>query len=304
MRGWALAGVAVNVLIVLTGAVVRLTASGLGCPTWPRCTGDSLVPVEDSEVPAVHMVIEFGNRMLTSVVLLVALCCTVAAFRLRTRRGALFPLALAQLLGVAAQAVIGGVTVLTGLYPTTVAAHFLVSAAIVAAAVSLYERAREGDAPALPLVRGEVVWLSRALLVAVGVVLVLGTVVTGAGPHAGDAAAPRFGFSIQRVAMLHADAVWAAVGLTFALWLVLRLTEAPRVARVRASQLLVVELAQGAIGYTQYFLHVPGGLVWLHVLGALLVWIAAWRVSFALRERDTASVPVTRAENPTRAAAP
>lgn len=301
MRRWAVAGIAVNVGIVLTGATVRLSQSGLGCPSWPRCTGDSLVPVPHPGVTALNMAIEFGNRMLTSVVLAVAAGCVVAAVRTRPRRRILVRLAALQLLGVLAQALLGGVTVLTGLHPATVAGHFLLSAAIIAAAVGLYERAREGDDPPRWLVRPEVTWVARGLLVAVGAVLVLGTVVTGTGPHAGDPSAPRFDFSIQQVAQLHAGAVWVTLGLTFALLLALRLTDAPRRARRRAVVLLALELAQGAIGYAQYLLGVPEPLVWLHVLGACLVWIAALRVFFALRDRGPGPED---AQAPTRVATP
>lgn len=293
MRGWALAAIAVNVAIVLTGAVVRLTGSGLGCPTWPRCTGDSLVPVPHAGTPVLNMAIEFGNRMMSSVVLAVAICCAVAALRFVPRRRSLVILSLAILLGDVSQALLGGLTVLTGLHPTTVAAHYLVSAVIIAAAVALYERAREGDAPPQTLVRAEIGWLARGLLVAVGAVLVLGTIVTGTGPHGGDPDSPRFGFSIQQVAQLHAGAVWAMLGLTVALLLALRLTGAPAHARRLAGLLLALQLAQGAVGYVQYFLGVPEYLVWLHVLGATLVWIAAWRVHFSLRYRGPAPAPAS-----------
>lgn len=293
MRGWALAGVAVNVVIVLTGATVRLSEAGLGCPSWPRCTGDSLVPVPHPGVTPLQMAIEFGNRMWSFVVLTVAAGCVVAALRLRPRRRVPVRLALLQLLGVLSQALLGGVIVLTGLRPTMVAGHFLLSAVVIAAAVGLHQRAGEGDAPARPLVRPEVTWLARALLVAVGVVLVLGTVVTGSGPHGGDPSAPRFEFSIQQVARLHAGAVWVALGLTLTLLLALRLTAAPRRARRRVAELLALEVGQGAIGYVQYWLGVPETLVWLHILGATLVWITAWRVLFALRDRGPGPVGLT-----------
>lgn len=285
VRAWALAGVAVNVGIALSGAVVRLTDSGLGCPSWPRCTGDSLVPVEQPDVGPLHMAIEFGNRMLSTVVLAVALGCVIATLRLSPRRPSLVVLAGVQLAGVLGQALLGGVTVLTGLHPATVAAHYLVSAGIIAIAVSLHQRSGEGDVPPRPRVRGEVGWLAYGTVAAVGVVLVLGTVVTGAGPHGGDPNSPRLGIPIPVATQVHAGAVWATLGLTLALALTLRVTGAPIWVRRRAALLLALELAQGALGYTQYALQVPEGLVWLHILGSIAVWIAAWRVVFALRDR-------------------
>lgn len=285
MRALALASVVVNVAIVVSGGAVRVTESGLGCPTWPRCTGDSLVPVQAPGTHAVHMAIEFGNRLISFLVFAVAVLCVVAAYRLAPRRRDLTRLALVQLFAIPAQAVLGGVTVLTDLSPASVAVHFLFSMVIVAATVSLYERASEGDAPPHPTVRQEIRLLGKVLTAVVAVLLVLGTIVTGTGPLAGDARSPRFDLSIEHVAQLHADAVWATVGLTFALLLAARLTNAPAAVTGRAAQLLALELAQGAIGYAQYFLGVPPLLVGLHVLGATLVWVAAWRVLFALRDR-------------------
>lgn len=297
MRRVALATVVANVGIVLTGGAVRLTQSGLGCPTWPQCTGASLVPVHRPGIPALNMAIEFGNRLLTFVVLAVAVLCLVVALRLAPRRRDLIRLAALQPVGVIAQAVLGGITVLTQLHPATVAAHFLVSMGLVAAAVALHARAREADEPPRPTVRSELRLLAWALVGVTGVVLVLGTVVTGAGPHGGDASSPRFDLPIELVAQVHADAVWVLLGLTFALLLALRLTGAPAAVTRRAVELLVLELAQGAIGYVQYFLGVPPVLVALHMLGATLVWIAAWRVVFATRDRGPVARPSAVAED-------
>jgi heme a synthase len=285
MRRLALAGVAGNALIMSTGAAVRVSGSGLGCPTWPKCTGDSLVPTHSAQHAAVNMAIEFGNRLLTFLVLAVGVAVFVAAARLAPRRRDLVRLAAVQPLSVVAQAVVGGIVVLTDLHPAAVAAHFLLSPALLAAATALWVRASEGDEPARRLVRPELLWLARALIGVVFALLVAGTVVTGTGPHAGDPEAPRFGFRIEQVAQLHADIVWATVGLTFALLLGLRLTNAPVRAQRAALVLLGVELAQGVIGYVQYFTGVPGPLVVAHVLGSALVWIATLRAAFALRER-------------------
>ncbi|MCO6007897.1 COX15/CtaA family protein [Actinoallomurus purpureus] len=292
MRGLALASVAGNALIMATGAAVRVSGSGLGCPTWPKCTGTSLVPTHTPEHSAVNMAIEFGNRMLTFLVLALGALVFVAALRLRPRRKNLVRLAAIQPLSVVAQAFVGGIVVLTDLHPVSVTVHFLLSPAILAAAVVLWVRAGEGDEPARSLVRQELVWLGRALTGVVFLLLVAGTVVTGTGPHAGDPKARRYDFQIEQVAQLHVDIVWATVGLTFALLLGLRLTSAPGHVQRRAVELLVVELAQGVIGYVQYFTNVPGALVVAHVLGAALVWIATLRVVFALRDRGAMPAPL------------
>lgn len=295
MRALALAGVIVNVGIVLSGGAVRLTESGLGCPSWPRCTGDSLVPVASRGVAPLHMALEFGNRLFGVVVLAVGVLCVIAALRLEPRRRALVRLAIVLPIGVVAQAFLGGVTVLTGLHPTSVAAHFVLSMLIIAAAYALYVRADEGDLPPHSLVRREVRLLGAALVAAVFVLLILGTVVTGTGPHAGDASSPRFGFAITQVTRLHTGAVWATVCLTVALVISARLTNAPAAVVRRSVELLVVELAQGVIGYVQYFLGVPALLVGIHMLGATLVWIATLRVLYAMRDRGAVTHPAPTA---------
>ncbi|MGI8332057.1 COX15/CtaA family protein [Actinomadura scrupuli] len=291
MRLLAALGVIVNTGIIVTGGAVRLTKSGLGCPTWPKCTGDSLVPTSHNAHAGLNQAIEFGNRLLTFLVLAVGVLVFVAALRLLPRRRDVLRLAAIQPLSVIAQAIMGAITVLTKLHPATVSAHFLMSIALLAAAVWLYVRTTEGDRAPRPLVRGELVWLGRGLLGVVAVLLLLGTIVTGTGPHAGDDEARRYGFDIEHVAQLHADAVWLTVGLTFALLLGLRLTGAPARAQTWALVLLLVELSQGAIGYIQYWTNVPPVLVGAHMLGAALVWIAALRVLFALRERGPVPAP-------------
>ncbi len=302
MRWLAFAGVAGNALIMSTGAAVRVSGSGLGCPTWPKCTGDSLVPTHTPQHAAANMAIEFGNRLLTFLVLAIGAAVFVAALRLRPRRRDLVRLAAVQPLSVVAQVIVGGIVVLTDLNPAAVSAHFLISPALLAAATALWVRASEGDEHPRRLVRDELAWLARGLIAVVFGLLVAGTIVTGTGPHAGDAKAPRFGFNIEQVAQVHADLVWATVGLTFALLLGLRLTNAPRLVQRRALELLAVELAQGVVGYVQYFTGVPGPLVVLHVLGSALVWIATLRVAFAVRERG--EVPAAAATDRSPALSP
>ncbi|MGH3370061.1 MAG: COX15/CtaA family protein, partial [Nocardioidaceae bacterium] len=203
MRPLALTTLAVNVLIVLTGGVVRLTASGLGCPTWPRCTDRSFVPHGEL---GLHGAIEFGNRMVTFLLAAVAVATFFAAWHYGRR--SVVRLAFVLGLGVPAQAVVGGVTVLTDLNPWIVAFHLLVSLAMIQVAVVLLRRLREGDAPAVATVPSGAARLVRATFVAGWLVLYLGTVVTGSGPHAGDLDAPRNGLDPAAWSQLHTDAVF------------------------------------------------------------------------------------------------
>lgn len=281
----ALLTVIVNAGIIVSGGAVRLTKSGLGCPTWPKCTGDSLVPRATPDHSPVNMAIEFGNRTLTFLVLAVGLAVFVAALRLTPRRPDLLRLAALQPLGVVAQIGLGGITVLTDLHPATVATHYLLSALIIAAAVTLHVRAGEGERRPRYLTGPGPRRLAYALTAVAFALLAAGTVVTGSGPHAGDDAAPRFGFSIEHVARIHGELAWATVLLTVVLLVVLRRVGAPGPARRRVAELLALELAQGVLGYVQYFTGVPAPLVGLHMLGSALVWIAALRVVFALRDR-------------------
>jgi cytochrome c oxidase assembly protein subunit 15 len=286
-----LTNVVAQVGIVVTGGLVRLTGSGLGCPTWPQCVPGSYVPVVH-QPQGLHKYIEFGNRTLTGVVGLTALAVLVAAWyviRRDDRPRRLLGLAALPLIGVAGQAGLGGITVLTHLSPATVAAHFLVSAVIIVASFAVLDRLRRTDGEASWTVRVEVQWLAVALAVATGVVLLLGTVVTGSGPHSGDASAPaRFGLDPRSMSWLHADAVLLWFGLLLALVVALRLTGASPAARRAGMVTIVVGLAQGVIGYVQYFTGLPVVAVALHMLGACLLVIAVARLVLSLRERAPA----------------
>nr|WP_242659472.1 COX15/CtaA family protein [Thermostaphylospora chromogena] len=302
MRRWAIAGVVVNAGITVTGAVVRVTGSGLGCPTWPRCTADSFTPIPHPEHSPVNMAIEFGNRLLTFLVLTVGIACVLAAMRMVPRRASLVRLAWLQPAGVAAQGLWGGLVVRSALNPVTVSVHFLLSIGLIAAAYALYARSREDDAPARRLVHRDIRTLGFVLAFAVFVLLVTGVVVTGTGPHSGDVAATRFDFDLETVARVHATAVWIVLGLTFSLLFSLHVTDAPGRARRAALVLFGVELAQGVIGYVQYFTAVPAFLVGLHVLGSVLVWIATLRVVFLMRIRASAGIAVSSSESSSAAA--
>jgi cytochrome c oxidase assembly protein subunit 15 len=274
----AATSVAVNVLIVVTGGIVRLTNSGLGCPTWPKCSDASLVPRHRI---GIHQVIEFGNRTLTIVIVAVLLATLVAAWRQHRERR----LAAVALATIPAQAVLGGIVVLTDLNPWLVALHFLLSMAIIAITALLWWRVAHRAVLSVPPPARLLALVTT--LVAAGV-LSLGTVVTGSGPHAGDlknGKLHRIHVSSAGIAQAHADAVMVLIGLTAGLLALTYAVRAAQSVRIAAAALLGVELAQGVIGYTQYFLHVPAVLVGFHMFGACLVWLAALQVLFLVEPR-------------------
>jgi cytochrome c oxidase assembly protein subunit 15 len=256
---------------------VRLTGSGLGCPTWPRCTDESFVATPEL---AGHGVIEFGNRLLTFALTAVAIATVVVVYR--SVRRDLRALAAIGFLGIPAQALLGGITVLTGLNPWTVAAHFLLSMVLVAVATILWLRSREPGV-GQPLLRRPFVLLVTGIAAATAVVLVIGTVVTGSGPHSGDPEAGRTGFDPELVSQLHADVVFLLIGLTVALLVALYAIDSPARVRRAARDLLVIELAQGVVGYVQYFTDLPVALVLLHMLGAVLITAFTARLVWSVR---------------------
>lgn len=287
LRRLALASIIANVGIVVTGGAVRLTASGLGCPTWPRCTDDSYVTTPEM---GVYGVIEFGNRMLTFAVGLIALATVLAVLLHRPRRPGLLALAVAVFLGIPAQAVIGGITVLTNLNPWVVGLHFLASMAVIAAAYALWRRIGDPDGPPVAVVPAPLRALARVTTGVTVAVLVVGTWVTGSGPHAGDHGAARNGLDPETISQVHADGVFLLIGLSVALIFAFRAVGATRATRA-AIVLVAVELGQGLIGFVQYFTHVPAILVGAHMLGSCLVLLAALSVQWSTRERR----PVTPA---------
>ncbi|MGI8901184.1 MAG: COX15/CtaA family protein [Nocardioides sp.] len=279
IRPAAVASLVVNVLIVVTGGVVRLTGSGLGCPTWPRCTEGSFVPHREL---GVHGAIEFGNRMATFLLAAVAVATLVVAWK--HGRPALTRLAFVLGLGVPAQALVGGVTVLTDLNPWIVAFHLLVSLAMIGVAVTLLRRIDEGDGPARSLVAMGLVRLVQVTFGVGWLVLYVGTVVTGSGPHAGDVDSPRNGLDPRVLSQLHTDVVFLLLGLTLAVALALRAVDAPRRARRAAVLLLAVEVGQGTVGFVQYSLDLPVALVAVHLLGAALTSAALTWLLVGVRE--------------------
>jgi len=296
-RGWTpsptavrrvfLGALVANVAIVVTGGAVRLTASGLGCPTFPRCTDDSLVATREM---GLHGAVEFGNRMLTFALSAVVVAAVVVAWRAGRRD--LRAAALLLFGGIVAQAVLGGVTVLTGLNPVTVMAHFLLSVALIAVATRAHLLAAGQRVPPHREVHPAVLLGGRGLLAVTALLLLAGTVVTGTGPHSGDKnATHRLPFDLVEVTQLHADLVFLLVGLTIGLAVALQATDVPPVLRQRVRVLLGVVLAQGLVGYAQYATDLPVALVAIHVLGACLVWVAALRLVLAMTTQVAAVAP-------------
>jgi cytochrome c oxidase assembly protein subunit 15 len=271
LRRWAVASLVANTVLVVTGGVVRLTSSGLGCPTWPRCTEDSYVT---HPALGVHGIIEFGNRMLTFVLIAVAVLTWLTAMRARLDgrpRRDVRRVATAMALGIPAQGVIGGITVLTKLNPYVVALHFLLSMVLITLGVWLVRAAYRWPRTLVrPLASGIV----GGTFVAMWVAVWLGTMTTGSGPHAGDLDSRRTGWDIVMIAHVHAIAVYLTMAGTIA---VLVLT------RSRAAVLLLmVEMLQAGIGLSQYHLGLPIGLVTAHLLGAGLSIAAVANLRFSL----------------------
>jgi len=262
--------------LVVTGGAVRLTGSGLGCPTWPECTPGSYTPVPHQVEGQLHAWIEFGNRLLTFALFFAAIATIVAVSR--SHRRDLRFLALTQILGILAQGVLGGITVLTNLNPLAVASHFVLSIFLIAAATSLHSRRHNPYVrTSSPHVR--ISQFSFLHLLLSFAVIVVGTLVTGSGPHAGDLKAPRLDLNIQHIAYLHGGLVAFLLLLTIAFYF-------QGDHRYETKRWLTIffllALAQGAIGYIQYIQGVPELLVGTHLLGSSLVWIATWRVRLSV----------------------
>jgi cytochrome c oxidase assembly protein subunit 15 len=300
LRRATLSAVILTLVIVTAGGAVRLSSSGLGCPTWPKCTDDSITTTPEM---GIHGVIEFANRMLTYVLSAAVGWAIIATRCVKPRRRGLTRLAWSQFWVVMSNAVIGGITVLTKLNPYTVALHFLAASALVTVTVLTWIRAAEGDGPPRPLVGVPVRQLVWVLTVACGLLIAAGTVVTGSGPHAGDSSdVPRMPFNWESVSHLHAVLAWIVVSLTLALWFVLKAVDAPAGPPARTRDLFLVLMAQGVIGYVQYFTGLPEVLVGMHLLGSALIWAAVLRVLLSLRERPAPSP--AEAEIPGPATAP
>jgi cytochrome c oxidase assembly protein subunit 15 len=276
VRRLAIASLVSQIAIVVTGGAVRLTASGLGCPEWPRCTADSIVTTPEM---GFHGVIEFGNRLLTFVLVVIAVAMIVAVLGMRRERKDLFRLSLGLFAGIPVQAVIGGITVWTDLNPWVVGLHFIASMVLVSLATVLVNRSRltteqyrEQQTPAAPPLLRQLLVTSTVLT---SLAVVLGVVVTGSGPHAGDHGAARNGLDSDLMTRLHALPVYLLVATVALAVVVAYRSQVHAKLRTALVLLAVVVLVQGLIGYTQHFLHLPVVLVALHMLGASLLMAAA-----------------------------
>jgi cytochrome c oxidase assembly protein subunit 15 len=275
--------VVLQVGIIVTGGAVRLTGSGLGCPTWPQCVTGSISPVAHQAQGTLHSWIEFGNRLLTGLLFIAIIAAVIGAFRWGKGRSdwkMIRLLALTQIAGIIAQIVLGGITVLTKLNPFSVSLHFLLSIALIPPTLSLRERIfAKARTTVLPTTR----LLIRVVTALTLIVITLGTVVTGSGPHAGDIQAKRYHIDPRLISWLHADAVIALIGLTVALWLVIKVSEPLETRSFIGKKVLLffaLLLAQGVIGYIQYFTHLPEALVAAHILGVGLIWLAIWNIGY------------------------
>jgi cytochrome c oxidase assembly protein subunit 15 len=276
--------------IAVTGAIVRVTASGLGCPTWPQCFPGSFTPVPVAEVPVIHQLVEFSNRMLTFLVVLTAALAVLAVTRARRRREVLI-YAWLMPASTVVQAVLGGITVLTGLLWWTVAIHLLASMTMVWLAVLLYVKVGEPDGAAETtlLVPNELRWLTAVTAVVLAAVLVTGTLVTGAGPHAGDKSVtqpvPRLQVEITTLVHLHSSLLVAYLALVVGLGFGLLAVRAPWRVRLRLIVLVGLVCTQGLVGTVQFFTGVPAALVAVHVAGAAACTAATAALWASMRER-------------------
>ena len=262
--------------LVVTGGAVRVTGSGLGCPTWPECVPGSYLPVEGQAEGALHAWIEFGNRLLTFALLFAAIATFIAVFR--SRRRDLRFLAITQILGILGQGVLGGITVLTDLNPLAVASHFILSILLIAAATSLHSRRHHAQVRTSST-QVRISRISSLHVTLAFIVLAIGTLVTGTGPHAGDLDAPRLDFAITTITRFHSAAVWILMICTVVFYLSPDLRyETKRWLKI----FFFLALLQGGFGYLQYFLGVPEGLVVMHLIGSVLVWISAWRIRLSV----------------------
>jgi cytochrome c oxidase assembly protein subunit 15 len=295
-RQLALAAACCYGALVVTGGAVRLTDSGLGCADWPECSAGHLIARM-----SFHPLVEDVNRFISVLVTVLTVAVFIAALRRAPFRRNLLALAGGLVAGYVGQIVLGGLVVLFKLNPYLVALHFLLTLAIVADAIVLYHLAGESPTPAERRVDPTLIWLARLVLGATCLVVTVGTVVSGAGPHAGGAGAKRIGIAFESIAQLHSDVALFLIGLTLATTFALHQAKAPAVVQRRARTLVEIMALQGTLGYTQYFLHDAAGVIELHLLGATLVFSAA--VAFYLSLYRHPPLPVEAGAEPEPVAA-
>ena len=264
--------------IIITGSLVRLTGSGLGCVDWPQCSDTKLI-----DVSSTHAAIEQLNRLFTGVVAVAVIVCVLFAFKLQPKRRDLIGMSIMLVIGVLAQVIIGAVVVLTGLNPFSNIAHFLVSVFLMSVAYMLVQHAKISRTTAEVVPRGEplikdvvVIRLVKLLVLATGLAIITGTIVTGSGPHAGDLEAPRLNIALSTIVKVHSSTVWVAMISALVLALTIRRKRDLAVILQKSlGRYLFVLVFQGVIGYAQYFLGVPVKLVAVHVAVSVLVWLCA-----------------------------
>jgi cytochrome c oxidase assembly protein subunit 15 len=273
-------------LIIITGSLVRLTGSGLGCADWPQCSESKFI-----DVSSTHAAIEQINRLFTGVVAASVILCVLLSLRLKPKRRDLIAMSIVLVAGVMMQVIIGAIVVWTGLNPFSNIAHFLVSIFLMTTAYMLVRHAsifRTTDEVAPrgePLLKGQPIEkIVKTLLVATGAAVITGTLVTGSGPHAGDETAVRLGFAMPTIVRTHSAFVWLTVGvLLVSLHMTRKNIEVKKLLMRPLKRFAAVVLFQGAIGYLQYFLGVPIGLVAIHVATSVAVWLCALDVYWSSR---------------------
>lgn len=270
--------------IIVTGAIVRLTGSGLGCPTWPQCAPGSFTPTP-SQAEGFHKWIEFGNRLLTFVLAAIAIAVLIYGIKKFSNNKMLLLLSAAPLVGTIFQAVLGGITVLTGLNPFTVMAHFLVSILLVALSVLLIWKAQQpSKTKKIDSLPSTAHYLIQSAVTVGLIVIILGTITTGSGPHSGDTEAARFNLDVRSMAWLHADAVWLFVGLLIGSFVILRVLKIHSSLSKNLNVVIAIATMQAVVGYSQWFSGLPWALVAVHVGLAVLLWIFLVRMLLATRQ--------------------
>jgi cytochrome c oxidase assembly protein subunit 15 len=290
-RRAALVSVVALALVIVTGAAVRLTGSGLGCPDWPSCFQRRLTATW-----SFHPLVEFGNRLVVILVTVMVIGVALGSVLRKPFRSDLCWLAFGLVAGVVAQAVLGGLVVLFKLAPGLVMAHFALSIVVLADAVVLHRRAGEQRVPARAMVGRPLLVATRLMLALLGLVILAGTATTGSGPHAGNVGAKRLPIAFHSMTELHATLAVGLIGFTVGIVIAAHQVGIPVAVQRRARALVAVMAAQGVIGYTQYFLRVPAGVVELHIVGVTLLWMVAQRFYLGLFFRpalaDVESAPV------------